>query len=85
MKDHIHRTVSESITIQRSDGKDSITVTASRCRTSSAFAAISLDFNEKRVLDLGSDHLEDYQGAARAIGDLLRKMADEPCKIPVVV
>ena len=82
MQDFIHRAVSDSIEFVDCEGSKT-TVTATRMRTSAGYAGISLDVGGKRVLDLTSD-LEDYPKAARDIADLLRRMADEPCKLPKV-
>lgn len=83
MKDFLHRTVSESVSVVGIGG-ETVEVAATRSRASSGFAAIAIDFDGKRVLDLTTDHLANYQEAARAIATLLQRMADEPCTLPQV-
>ena len=82
MKDFLLRTVSDSITLKDQEGNE-IRVTATRTRNSNGHAGITLDVGTNRVLDLSSD-LEDYQGAAVAIAELLTHIAAEPCALPSV-
>jgi hypothetical protein len=82
MHDFILRTVSDSIEFVDHDGNKT-KVTATRSRTSASHAAITMDIDGKRVLELTSD-LEDYPSAARNIARLLLSMADEPCALPNV-
>lgn len=80
--DFIHRAVSDSVEFVDCEGAKTV-VKATHMRTSAGYACITLYVAGERVLELSSD-LKDYPEAARAIADLLTRMADEPCKLPKV-
>lgn len=82
MEEFVHKTVSDSITLDRAKAGP-IECVCIRSRTSNGVAAIELRINGSVALQLSTTTYGDgYEQAAVQIADLLRRMAENPCRLP---
>ena len=83
MDEFIHKTVSDAIQLERENAL-SIEWECSHTRTSKGFASIVLRVDRSAVLTISNDtYGPGYEQVAREIAELLLRVANNPCNLPV--
>jgi hypothetical protein len=82
MEEFIHKTISDSILLDRAKSGP-VECKCLRTRTSKGFAAIELRIGGAVALSLSSDtYGAEYEQVAMQIADLLQRVAKNPCTLP---